>query len=262
MSSTAGATKQLTIVAALTAAALLTLVAGVLLVRRLSGALEEPLGGAAILATALISGGIAACARLVLAGSRRNSIAAPVVASLFAVPGIAALGLLAALTLPGTSAAVIVLSWFGLATVEAAAWLTYLRGMPFGQRQRSPTAVSRRTPARLEGDEFDEGLPAGLVQQVTRVRLEGGESIHALVAVNASAHDRPATFHLAFCPPLEAPPALTAHVLDGEGAEARVTRAETFGARVELDWKDLDEPRNIVVEVLGTASISQIPLQI
>jgi hypothetical protein len=110
------------------------------------------------------------------------------------------------------------------------------------------------SPAEAEEPE----IPEGLVQQVTRV-LEGErESIHALVRAEIAAHDRLSVVHLAFCPPLAARPELTAHAVDADDAEVRITQAEAFGARIEVRLPKVDKSaRSVMIEVLGSVIARQ-----
>jgi hypothetical protein len=254
MSSRAGATKQLTTVAALTAVALLVFVTGAIIVRRLSGSFEQPLGGAAFLGTALLGAGIAAAVRLAVLKKHSHSMACMTDLLRSAVAGAIALVLLAAVTLPGTPAACVALGWFGLATAEGATWLLLLHGIPLGWRRPAQRGTCHLPVAARLDEERDEELPAGLVQQMTRIRSDEGESIHALLAIDVPDGRPPSAVHLAFCPPLSSPPELTAHLLDGDAAAVRITRSETFGARVDLDWKGAAAVGRVVLEVLGRAS--------
>src|SRR5262249_25283923 len=114
-------------------------------------------------------------------------------------------------------------------------------------------------------DEESE-MPAGLVQQVTRVRDANCESIHALVRAEIPAGDRLAVFHLAFCPPLARSPELTAHAMESgdelaaQGVEVRITQAELFGARIEVRVPySVDQPQCVLGEVLGSVTVPQSP---
>jgi hypothetical protein len=157
----------------------------------------------------------------------------------FAVPGFSAILLLAALTLPGTPALGVATAWFLLVGEEAASWLL---------RSRTP---QRARPAVVEESE----IPAGLVQQLTRVREADRESVHALVTAEFAPRDLLAVVHLAFCPPLASRPTLTAHAFDGEVTDVRIAQAETFGARIEIRRPRVtQQPQSVVVEVLGSAT--------
>jgi hypothetical protein len=81
----------------------------------------------------------------------------------------------------------------------------------------------------------DETISDALVQQLTRHRTEsGGESIHAILRAACEPGDARVALHFAFCPPLASAPKLAAYPIDDSGAEAAITVAETYGARIEL----------------------------
>jgi len=168
------------------------------------------------------------------------------------VPGIASIMILAALTLPGTSAWAVGLAWFVLAAAECLAWFPAQRLRRPTRRPAQPVTIENEP----EGAGDDEAISAALVQSLTRERTDdGGEALHALVRADCEAGDRVAVVHLAFCPPLAAAPELAAHVLDDSGAEARIALAQPYGARIELR---LPQPatagQTVLVEVVGTAA--------
>jgi hypothetical protein len=84
-------------------------------------------------------------------------------------------------------------------------------------------------------DEFsDEAWPAGVTQQLTRLRNENGaEMIVGGVRVDFAAGEKHRTVHVAFCPPLDGPPQF--HIEQSEGVEVsvEVTQCEPFGVRLE-----------------------------
>jgi hypothetical protein len=98
-----------------------------------------------------------------------------------------------------------------------------------------------------------ESVPASLVQQLTRERTEDGESLHAIVRSSFVAGDRLAVVHLAFSPPLTKAPQLAAYAIDDSGAEARVTAAETYGARIEVRLpQPAADGQTVLIEVVGS----------
>jgi hypothetical protein len=226
----------------------------IFLLRRLSGALVQPLGGFGLITVALLSGLAAAGLRSTVLSTQYSvltklPLTQPLLLALIAAPGIASLVLLAALTLPGTRPLGIAIAWFLLIAGEAASWLALHRSRRRSGRRAAPV---RPQPIAHPADETE--TPAGLVQQLTRVREGGRESLHAMVRAEIPAGDRLAVVHLAFCPPLQAPPELTAHAIDLENAEVRVTQAETFGVRLEVRLpRIVDGQTGVMVEVLGTA---------
>ena len=236
----------------------------VLFVRRLSGAFVAPPGSGVLIASALAAGLTAGVLRWVSAcGGPAPSAEYVVLSTLpwrasvsyayFALPGIAAFLLLAALTFPATAAAGVGLAWFLLAGSEAASWLALFRGaqLPLGRNVSRPIAVAATLP------EPEAELPSGLVQQLTRIREAGHETLHAVMQAEVAAGDRLAVVHVSFCPPLGAIPEIAAHAIDAEDAEVRVAQAESFGARIEVRFPHAaDQPRRVLVEVLGSAALA------
>ena len=158
-----------------------------------------------------------------------------------AVASVAAASLLAALTMRGTPAWAIACAWF--------AFGSFALLLPLGTSRRLHLA----TPD-FEDDEVD-APPANLVQQYTRQRDDaGGESLHAIAEAEIPAGERLAVLHLAFCPPLATAPQLTAHAIDADDAEVKITTAETYGVRLEVRLSaTASQPRRVLVEVLGRA---------
>ena len=256
MSSTAGAisTPVLRHAAQAAAQALLSLLialAAVMLMRRASGAFVQPLSGLALVVVAITLVIIPAAVRVMF----RDSVAeAPAIYLLFALPGLAVAALLAALTMPGTAAWAIAVAWFILIGAEGLSWLVAFRPeLLRGVRTRRRAANQLATPESTA--ETDSELPAGLVQQLSRIREGGRESIHAVLLAEIVPGDRQAALHVAFCPPLEEKPELTAHALDTDDAEVRITQAETFGARIEVRLQAIvSDKRIVLVELLGSAT--------
>jgi len=215
--------------------------------RRIAGALSDPFSGLQLVITA-IALLLSAAALRRLAPGRMESRAE------FLLPGIAALLLLATVTLPGTPAWGIATAWALFIAGESGAWLLF----------HPPRAMLRRIfrDGSMDDEErpgiADEpAIPPGLVQQMTRVREGDQESIHALFETCIAAGSSLGVAHLAFCPPLLARPELTAHAFDCDDAEVRVTQTETFGARLEVRFaQPSDEPRRVIVEAIGSVAVS------
>ena len=253
---------------------LLLALALVMLVRRASGAFVQPLGGLALVAAAAGLAVLAAAVRLMLfesvsrswysavstqppAPANRSFItpAAPTNALLFALSGLSAATILVALTLFGTPSLAIALAWFILIGSEGLSWLLAYRpellirdGRPL--RRAAASLAEEELVAEPESD-----LPTGLLQQLTRIREDGRESIHAVLLAEIPPGDRQAALHVAFCPPLAEKPELTAHALDADDAQVRITQVETFGARIEVRLPAVAaETRVALIELLGAAT--------
>lgn len=257
-------------------------VAALLVVRRISGVFQLPLGGAAIILLAVVAELAVFSYRLVAnragltlvqysALSTQNSV-------VYILPSALVLAALLSLTIPGTPLFGLLLAWMIVLAGETAQLHFYFRPIwdrtlppppplapPILTPPPLPTAtVSKITeiePLESERDEIEADepeIPVGLIQQLTRVREGDHESIHALVQAKIPANDRQAILHLAFCPPLADKPELTAHALDCDDADVRITQAETFGTRLEVRLPVVSgNGHNVVVEILGSVKATK-----
>jgi len=230
--------RQLAVVVCWTAVVLLAATASLFLIRRLSGAFVEPLGGLQLLAATAI---LILMTALIQFAAPRDRLA-------LIVPAIAAAVGLTSLTLPGTQPWSVWLSWFALVMFQSAVLFVRLK-QPWLKRPPAARSPTIDGPA-------EESISDQLVQQLTRERTAtGGESIHALVRVTCPPGDRLAVVHLAFCPPLEATPRLAAHVLDDSGAEVKITLAQTYGTRIEVRLpRAASNGSTVLLEVVGEAT--------
>jgi len=257
-----GAVRQLSASVSLALLVLILGAATTLMMRRLSGALIIPLRGGYIVLAALILECLIVLYRCFFSGTEflvlstryvprwPRSLPAPAIFSLI-IPGLTAFMLLASLTIRGTPLSALFLAWLLLIAAESIQWLLYFRPE---LTHYSASAVFR--PARHSAAEAEQSeIPPGLIQQVTRT-LEGDrELIHAVVRVKIAANDRLAVVHLSFCPPLAALPQLSAHSLDADEADVRITQAETFGARLEVRLPLANNtPRTVMIELLGAVT--------
>jgi len=259
---------------------LLVALALVMLLRRASGAFVQPLGGVTLVVVAATLATFAVAVRVMLfelfernvylvlrtqyllpsvllsapAGRSVRNAAGLTKFLLFALPGLASAVLLAALTLSGTSPPAIAFAWFVLIGTEGLSWLVAYRSELL-RSANGCRVVSNHSPTDELAAESETELPGGLLQQLTRIRENGRESIHAVLLAEIPAGDRQAAIHVAFCPPLDQKPELTAHALDADDAEVRITQAETFGARLELRLPAVAaQRRTALVELLGSAT--------
>jgi hypothetical protein len=79
-----------------------------------------------------------------------------------------------------------------------------------------------------------ELVPANVVQQFTRVRESGGESLFGVLRGDFAPGERTQNLHLAFCPPLARTPELSFEQVSGPPASFKAAQVETFGARLEV----------------------------
>jgi hypothetical protein len=219
-----------------------------LTVRRLSGAFSQPLSGGGIVAVAVVIELAAQSVRRILTRTGYPLVGTQYLPLIGALGGVLAL---ASLSLPGTPLLALIIAWLVFLASEVMSWLPYAR--PYLNRivRRQLTTVA---PAHVEATDESE-IPAGLIQQLTRVRESDRESIHVLASAEIPAEDRLGIVHISFCPPLTSRPELTVHAVDADDVEVRLTQAEIFGARVEVRVPRTEtESRQILIEVLGSAT--------
>ena len=261
----------------------LMLAGGVLLVRRISKAAVMPLDGWHLVA----SGGVLAALAWIIrrtwdcgrggASSRTGADSLHAFAHVVhAVPGVASGLVLLAISTPASGVLFLAAAWLVWLASEAAAWHWRRASKaeqalaPSGTAPSAPSCCPQRAAALLDGsapprvpatgpplhapEDETELLPPNLVQQVTRLVEEEGERVQALARVPIEAGDSLGVLHLAFGPPLAGHPHLAACVVDEPRATARVTDAETYGARVEVRLPQAaPQSRTVWVEVHGLA---------
>jgi hypothetical protein len=243
---------------------LFTLVGVVLAFRRLTGALVEPLPAPVLVQLALGAAAALAAARL--------SLLPQVAAALYplrwtrgrclagwlmlAAPSLALAALLAALMVPGTALSAGLLAWLFAAALEAIVWRQAARQMPRGDAALVSEPLTTATrPVVLETappEDAEDAYPAELVQQLTRTRSGGGEAIHAVLRADFARGEQLRVLHVSFCPPLDGAPRLEAFAVGEPLADAKVTHAYSFGARLEVQLRSLEEaPASVLVELAG-----------
>src|SRR5262245_39265366 len=226
-----------------------------LIVRRLGGAFTQPLSGPGIVAAAVAIAVTTHFVNWILTSTRYSVLSTRYQSYLSPTATCAAIMLLGSLTLPGTPTWGLVVAWLVLLGGEAARWSPSIRphlNHILPRPGRSATAP-RPTEATMEAE-----IPAGLVQQMTRVREENRESIHVLASTQIPDGERLGVIHISFCPPLPARPQLTAHAMEADDVDVRLTQAEAFGARIEVRTSQAQaEPRSVVIEVLGSVTDRQ-----
>lgn len=231
-------------------AALATVVL-LLLIRRLAGALVQPLGGFAVVGVAGL--GLLLVVSWRLGWQARGKQETSLALAATALPGVALFVLLCVLSLPGTASWALMLSWLAFLTGEAAWWWTAYssRRHPLARRSVPPNVVTDTTAE--EGVENGEGpLPQDVFQQITRFREGELERITIMLRISFATDQRVAVAHVAFCPPLGGIPELAAEPTDGPSATVTITNPQTFGARLEVRLDEpADEACSVVVEVAG-----------
>ncbi|MGI8982667.1 MAG: hypothetical protein ACR2FY_25825 [Pirellulaceae bacterium] len=226
-----------------------------LLARRLAGALVQPLEGFSLLAVTGLVILLGLGWRLGWQARGRQESSWALVAP--ALPGIALLMFLCALSLPGTASWALMLTWLAFLTGEAAWWWTAYSALkhPVARSSVPPRAVAGPI-AESEVEAGDGSLPNDVFQQITRFREGEQERVTVMLRISFSPRQRIAVAHVAFCPPLSGMPELVAEVTDGPSATVAITNPQPFGARLEVRLEEAaDEACVVVVEVEGQSRL-------
>lgn len=230
---------------------------GLLALRRMAGALVEPLPTAAMLFVAVALAGLAGAVRSL--GKQR-------------LPGQGRAGdhrwplhLLAtcAVLVAAVSLSLSDSGWLGLTGL----WGAVLAGEILAWRplHLPPLRLPRpaRLPARPVAPECPgshgavsqapalSGMPAAEVfQQLTRRQLaEGGEEIAGWLRAVFAAGQRTENVHVAFCPPFSVMPQLTVRQIDGPPARMKTAQLLPFGVRIDLKLPEpAEEDTSVLLE--------------
>ncbi len=243
----------------LAAAALVTSLCGLLLLRRAGGALTQPLGPAAFVLLTAVAVTCSATFRLIWLASRNRGRAQTLFS--LGLPTLCLLFLAIAVSVPTTSRWILIAFWCVLLVTEATWWTIGTRRVEAWQAGRRQLAEVRSASTAHPETPSDEGpvLPELVTQQLTRSGDEaGGESIVGFVRAKFAAGESHQHIHVAFCPPFAQRPQLQAYILDGPQAMLKVAQLESFGTRLELRLASpIQQPQEIVVGF--DASVSRDP---
>ncbi len=229
-----------------------------LLVRRLSGALVEPLSPSALLVLGALAALAAWSARTAwrgasswVAGSEPKATA-PMTASasdLFVrfAPSVALLSMAAALSLPGTQTSALALFWALLVSSELE---THFRLRRRWARRFSPgrqAGAKELSVPPFQHDEHDEHI----VQQLTRVRdAELGEMVYGTLRADFEPNQRSVSLHVAFCPPFAMTPQMDIEQTDGPESRLKLGQVLPYGARIDVRLRQaFTEPQRVVIEL-------------
>ena len=228
--------------------ALALLLCSFLVIRRMMGALKQPLAGMDFLLAVILSVALVALYRWLFPPDRRSSSLSGML-ELRVLPLVCLLMMAGALSLPGTPLWARGIGWLTIVAAEVAWWL------PRQSRARPVAADVRRETSNVSLDDelgSEPFLPPGTVQQLTRSEEHGNEVIYGLLRAQFEVGERLQQLHVAFCPPLAEQPDMQAFVAEGPGATVRISQLETFGARLDVQ---LDVHASRAEEVLVEFSV-------
>jgi hypothetical protein len=234
-------------------AALVAVAAVFVVVRRLAGALNTPLGAFPLVVAGLLLAVLAWTARAPI--HRGRSLAAGILISL------AVLALAVSLSLRGSHPVALLLFWTAIVGGELLAWRKMLPlRWPAGKDLpvRPPLA-----PLPADGDLSAESEPlqpeADILQQLTlRATAEGGQELSGWLRVRLVAGQRMGSLHVAFCPSFAEMPRVQAEAVSGPDCRIKAAQVLPYGARLDVK---LDEPatsdENVLVWFFAASGGSQ-----
>jgi hypothetical protein len=267
----------------LTLLALLAMAGMLLLIRRLSSALVEPLPTLTIFAVGALLAGAGLLIRRPLAIDTESSQWR---FALWCSVSAALLLWMLAITLPGTPPLGLVLFCGTILLEEGWSWGRF-RGASFStfpspagtelpdptentaaasavEIAESPAASAQDSPLKPAGESLLNALAEendaednaayeeasyddAISQQIVRRRDDSGETLTGWTRVDFAQAQRVAAAHIAICPPLERGPTCEAEQQDGPAAEVKVTQTMPYGVRLEVK---LDEPAEEATSVI------------
>jgi hypothetical protein len=232
---------------------MLAAVAMLVLMRRWAGALDTPLGPAALFATGALVAAAAVAIRLAwlltpaAPGAPRHHRTVMVLTLL------AVIGLGAGLCVPGTGIAKLWL-FVPLAAEEGWAWAWYLGRGTDCQPVLHKTDC-QRVPREADSQPVlqDDLPPKDVVQQLTRSQADDGtERLSGWLRMPFAAGQRTGSVHVAFCPPLKATPELLVEQIGGPEARVKTAQLLPYGVRLDLKLAvAAEEPTSVLLQFLA-----------
>lgn len=264
----------------------LVLLAGIsawLFVRRLTGALAEPLSPLLLLATGAASIGFAALLRVAWFSAtnvRRTNDRARIIA--LAIPTISLVLIAGALSLPESSTWAVVGLWGIVVAGECGVWFeafrhtrmrrdgwqetgshrgSWLARWARGRRERVRQVALRAlepNAARNE-DSLEEELLAPDVSHklARRHTTAGNEIVEGLWRVPFAPGERATSVHIAFCPPLDTEPKVIVDQLEGPAASVKIGQLQTFGLRLDVRLSSAaEQATDLVLHVEAATTVA------
>ena len=200
--------------------------------RRLRGELIESVLDSSFLLTAVVIGALS----VGVAIWRRwlgNGVARDTECALGALLTLAAIGVLAAIPVASVGPAVWLFGWaVAVAGIACYTWTVYQIYSEQAETSRIP--VAEEFAAVTELSESEEVLSPAVMQQMTRMIVDGREVVRGMMRIAFAANERTQVTHFAFCPPLSTNPVVTIEQQSGPSLSVKVTEAAEYGFRVEV----------------------------
>jgi len=223
-------------------AGLLVALAGVVLWRRLAGALDTPLPAPVLAGAGVLVATLAAGTRLAWRRQFPQRPPLPAGRVIELVPGAALVVLGIAWSLPGTSVYGLAILWGVVLAEEAWSFRGGLRSRT-GRRSPPPEAARAAAPVAEIPAEPPVPLPIpsaaqpadDVLQQLTRTRQpDGTDRLGGWLRARFAVGQRTESVHLAFCPPFERAPRLEVSHRGGPAVRVKTGQLLPHGARLDL----------------------------
>jgi hypothetical protein len=224
--------------------ALLAVAAVFVVLRRLLGALETPLGPFQLFVTGVALAALTRTAHAAAPAGRPR--AASVLVSL------ATLAMAASFSLPGSNPVALLGFWAVVVGEGLWEWRGLLparranSALPLGEGQGVRAALPTAPPhaPAADGDSSEEpassGPAADVLQQLTlRTTAEGGQELSGWLRLGLAAGQRTGSLHVAFCPSFGQAPQVQAEAVSGPDCRIKAAQVLPYGARLDVK---LDEP--------------------
>jgi hypothetical protein len=150
--------------------------------------------------------------------------------------------------------------WGLMVLEEGWSWARFGRNLPTarelapGRRFSAPASSAEPTSSLVIDRELDEELDEKLDEAVwqqfeRRVREDGTQAIAGWVRADVAARARHATAHVAICPPFDRAPECFAEQMAGPSAQIKIAQVLAHGVRFEIKLDEpADEPARVLVE--------------
>jgi hypothetical protein len=238
------------------------LVSAWLLVRRVTGAIQQPLhpGGLVLLTLALIA--VCSAVRLAPPIATRQARWRWIRLASVAVIDVCAVVVATALSLPGTSPVALSLLWCSLVVTLIVLWSITVVRRARGQQDSGsppPTATGVTGQQRAEAS-----LPSEVSQQMTRsVDWQGRDTFQGLFRVCFRPDERTQSVHIVFCPPFANRPATQVRQRSGPQVSIKPAEVQTYGMRLELRLPaPVDQPVAVTLEASACEELDTPPVDV
>jgi hypothetical protein len=240
-------------VAAWSATLAVLVIAALVVIRRVTGAVDRSLAVGPLVVTLLVAATVLVACRVAVDDLARFDKRER---TTFAWCGALALWLLCLACAPPSVRHYAWLAWLPIVAIEHVSRSRFLEHDAATLRVAEPSAILPVSPA-LAADDSDHEL---VVQELVRVRDANGlEAIRGTLLAEIIAGQRHATLHVGFCPPLDGAPTIEVEIADGPDASVKVTQAFAHGAAFELRLAESAEEACAVAVEFHAAPSAPLP---